>query len=85
MNTDSEQSSEPIINNNNKTIENFNKLLEKSGYNLKQYQYDGTEWCVNKETGTGKGGIYADEMGLGKTFTMIATMFLNFKRRTLIV
>jgi DNA repair protein RAD16 len=92
MNTVSEHGSEPsseqepiINNNNNKTIENFNKLLEKSGYNLKQYQYDGTEWCVNKETGTGKGGIYADEMGLGKTFTMIATMFLNFKRRTLIV
>jgi SNF2 family DNA or RNA helicase len=66
-------------------VEKFNKLLEKSGYNLKQYQYDGALWCVNKETETRKGGIYADEMGLGKSFTMIATMFLNFKCRTLIV
>ena len=66
------------------TIEKFAQLLEKSGYNLKQYQYEGTEWCVNKES-EGIGGIYADEMGLGKTFTMIATIFINFKRRTLIV
>jgi SNF2 family DNA or RNA helicase len=66
------------------TIEKFTQLLEKAGYNLKQYQYEGTEWCVNKES-EGIGGIYADEMGLGKTFTMIATIFINFKRRTLIV
>ena len=66
------------------TIEKFAQLLEKAGYNLKQYQYEGTEWCVQKES-EGIGGIYADEMGLGKTFTMIATIFINFKRRTLIV
>jgi SNF2 family DNA or RNA helicase len=66
------------------TIEKFTQLLEKAGYNLKQYQYEGTEWCVQKEN-EGIGGIYADEMGLGKTFTMIATIFINFKRRTLIV
>jgi SNF2 family DNA or RNA helicase len=66
------------------TIEKFTQLLEKAGYNLKQYQYEGTEWCVHKES-EGIGGIYADEMGLGKTFTMIATIFINFKRRTLIV
>jgi SNF2 family DNA or RNA helicase len=73
-----------VVEPNKTTIEKFTQLLEKSGYNLKQYQYEGTEWCVNKEA-EGIGGIYADEMGLGKTFTMIATIFINFKRRTLIV
>lgn len=93
--TKSNNPNNPIMNTVNVTetvsenvskIEKFNKLLEKSGYGLKQYQYEGTEWCVQKESETNcKGGIYADEMGLGKTFTMIATMFINFKRRTLIV
>jgi SNF2 family DNA or RNA helicase len=69
---------------NEKTIEKFNKLLENSGYGFKQYQYDGAEWCTRCEA-SNRGGIYADEMGLGKTFTMIAVMFINFKRRTLIV
>ena len=32
-----------------------------------------------------KGGIVADEMGLGKTLMMIGLMFVNFKRRTLII
>jgi SNF2 family DNA or RNA helicase len=68
----------------NNNIKKFNKLLEKSGYGFKQYQYDGAEWCLKCEEKL-RGGIYADEMGLGKTFTMIAVMFMNFKRRTLIV
>jgi SNF2 family DNA or RNA helicase len=83
MNNDA-TSSEVASNKNEKTIEKFNKLLENSGYGFKQYQYDGAEWCTQCEA-SNRGGIYADEMGLGKTFTMIAVMFINFKRRTLIV
>jgi SNF2 family DNA or RNA helicase len=54
---------------------------------MKQYQYDGIEWCLRNELSEDKvkGGIIADEMGLGKTLTMIGLMFVNFKRRTLIV
>jgi SNF2 family DNA or RNA helicase len=76
--------SSEVAKNNNEPIEKFNKLLENSGYGFKQYQYDGAEWCTRCEANN-RGGIYADEMGLGKTFTMIAVMFINFKRRTLIV
>jgi len=83
MNTNTEPTVK-VVSKEKTTIEKFTQLLEKAGYNLKQYQYEGTEWCVNKES-EGIGGIYADEMGLGKTFTMIAAMFINFKRRTLIV
>lgn len=80
MNTNIPTSSQEVEVKNEK----YQKLLEKSGYGFKQYQYDGVEWCINCEAKM-RGGIYADEMGLGKTFTMIAVMFMNFKRRTLIV
>lgn len=68
-------------------MKKFEILLEKAKFSMKQYQYDGIEWCLRNELSENKikGGIIADEMGLGKTLTMIGLMFVNFKRRTLIV
>lgn len=65
----------------------FNKLLGRAQFEAKGYQHDGVEWCLRRELSknTVKGGIVADEMGLGKTLMMIGLMFVNFKRRTLIV
>jgi len=71
----------------NKKMEKFNILLERANFSMKKYQYDGIEWCLRNELSETpvKGGIVADEMGLGKTLTMIGLMFVNFKRRTLLV
>lgn len=66
----------------------FNVLLGRANFSAKEYQQEGIEWCLRKELSTQgkvKGGIVADEMGLGKTMTLIGLMFINFKRRTLIV
>ena len=66
----------------------FNVLLGRANFSAKEYQQEGIEWCLRKELSTQgkvKGGIVADEMGLGKTMTLIGLMFVNFKRRTLIV
>jgi SNF2 family DNA or RNA helicase len=76
-----EQVSEEII---NEKMEKFNILLGRAKFDAKEYQREGLEWCLRKEL-TRKGGIVADEMGLGKTLTLIGLMFINFKRRTLIV
>ena len=68
-------------------MKKFEILLERAKFSMKQYQYDGVKWCVENELSDNKikGGIIADEMGLGKTLTMIGIMFVNFKRRTLLV
>ena len=68
-------------------MKNFEQLLERSKYNMKQYQYAGVKWCLENEMSANKikGGIIADEMGLGKTLTIIGLLFVNFKRHTLIV
>ena len=79
-------------------MENYQYFLDKSGIDFKQYQYDGVEWCLNRETvqlkqgknnniaeGFTHGGIIADEMGLGKTIMMIATFVVHFVPKTLIV
>ena len=65
----------------------FNVLLGRAKFSAKDYQCEGIEWCLKKELSQEKvkGGIVADEMGLGKTMTLIGLMFVNFKRRTLIV
>ena len=65
----------------------FNVLLGRAKFSAKDYQCEGIEWCLKKELSQEKvkGGIVADEMGLGKTMTLIGLMFINFKRRTLIV
>lgn len=79
-----EQKYEQMI--NEKMIK-FNKLLGRAQFEAKEYQHNGIEWCLRRELNKGKikGGIVADEMGLGKTLMMIGLMFVNFKRRTLIV
>lgn len=73
--------SEEII---NEKMEKFNILLGRANFEAKEYQREGLEWCLRKELSK-SGGIVADEMGLGKTLTLIGLMFVNFKRRTLIV
>lgn len=72
----------------NEKMEKFNILLGRAKFEAKEYQRAGLEWCLRKELSrneSSKGGIVADEMGLGKTLTLIGLMFINFKRRTLIV
>jgi SNF2 family DNA or RNA helicase len=79
--TDNQESNEP-------KMERFTMLLERAQYGVKQYQHDGVAWCVRNElqqSSSNKGGIIADEMGLGKTLMMIGVMFVNLKKRTLIV
>lgn len=78
---------EKIINEEiiNGKMEKFNILLGRANFEAKEYQRQGLEWCLRKELSSKKGGIVADEMGLGKTLTLIGLMFVNFKRRTLIV
>lgn len=71
-------------------MKRFTYLLDYSGFNFKQHQYDGVEWCVRNELRPNpiqnvRGGFIADEMGLGKTLLMIGTMFVNMLSRTLIV
>jgi SNF2 family DNA or RNA helicase len=75
------QEEEKII---NEKMEKFNILLGRAKFDAKEYQRAGLEWCLRKEL-TNEGGIVADEMGLGKTLTLIGLIFVNFKRRTLIV
>lgn len=76
------------------TIENridmFNKYLNKTGMDHKEYQYDGVRWCLNNELREDppcgiRGGFVADEMGLGKTIMMIGLMYSNFVPRTLVI
>jgi SNF2 family DNA or RNA helicase len=69
----------------------FDKYLERTHMDKKQYQYDGVKWCLNNELGKAatpnnvRGGFIADEMGLGKTIMMIGLMYSNFVAHTLIV
>ena len=63
----------------------FQKYLNHTGLDYKQYQYDGVEWCIKNELSGCGGGFVADEMGLGKTIMMIGTMLSNFVKKTLIV
>lgn len=68
----------------------FNKYLDHTGMDHKQYQYEGVRWILNNELRTSpihkvRGGFIADEMGLGKTIMMIGTFLCNFLERTLIV
>jgi len=68
-------------------MEKFTLLLGRAKFEAKEYQSEGIEWCLRRELSAKKikGGIVADEMGLGKTLMMIGLMFVNFKRRTLII
>ncbi|NQX84166.1 MAG: DEAD/DEAH box helicase family protein, partial [Mycoplasmataceae bacterium] len=66
--------------------------LKDNGYDEKEYQLKGIEWCRERElvgnmAGEKRvyGGLLADEMGLGKTVTMLAQIVGNELSRTLIV
>ena len=77
-----------VINEVEKSMLLFDKYLDKTGLDRKQYQYDGVKWCVKNELDNFmgiRGGFIADEMGLGKTITMIGVMIANRFERTLIV
>jgi len=72
----------------------FTQLLAYAGFQYKSYQYEGLEWCVEREKQNNpkdinnpkvRGGFIADEMGLGKTLLMIATMYCHYLPSTLIV
>lgn len=65
----------------------FHKFIEQAGLEIKSYQQEGVDWCVNREGSNEfcKGGIIADDMGLGKTIMMIGTMIQNFKMPNLII
>ena len=69
----------------------FDKYLERTHMDKKQYQYDGVKWCLTNELGlvttpnNVRGGFIADEMGLGKTIMMIGTFVGNYLPKTLIV
>ena len=49
----------------------FQKYLDRTNMDHKQYQFDGVRWCIMNETRLDppcgvRGGFIADEMGLGK-------------------
>ncbi len=68
----------------------FEKYLNKSKLERKEYQCDGVRWILNNELRDDpvcgiRGGFIADEMGLGKTIMMIGTFICNFVPKTLII
>ena len=68
----------------------FDKYLDRTKMDKKQYQFDGVRWCLSNELNPNpvcgvRGGFVADEMGLGKTIMMIGTFLGNYLRRTLII
>jgi SNF2 family DNA or RNA helicase len=81
-----------------KRMEYFQKYLNYSGLEPKDYQFEGVRWCIRNEIKGLKddslalelgnyrgGGFIADEMGLGKTILMIGTFLSHFLPKTLIV
>ena len=73
-----------------KRMEFFNKYLERTKMEHKEYQYDGVKWMIHNELQVDppcgvRGGFIADEMGLGKTIMMIGTLICNFQKNSLIV
>jgi SNF2 family DNA or RNA helicase len=71
-------------------MDRYNRYLDHSGLEYKQYQSDGVRWCINNELRIDppyqvRGGLIADEMGLGKTIIMIGLMYSNVVNHTLVV
>lgn len=71
-------------------MELFDRYVDRSQMDKKDYQYDGVRWCLNNELRPDppagvRGGFVADEMGLGKTIMMIGLCVTNFVKKTLIV
>jgi len=68
----------------------FQKYLNNTNLEHKDYQYEGVKWCLINELRENppngiRGGFIADEMGLGKTIMMIGTFYSNFMFRTLVI
>lgn len=73
-------------------MDNFQKLLELSGFDPQPHQEEGVRWLLKNELDGNlahgirvRGGLLADEMGLGKTIQMLGVMVANPKPHTLIV
>ena len=82
-----------MTNNTKCIVEKYIDFCKKNNILVKTYQIYGVLWCIRKEEEQLKqdhqnkcnGGILADDMGMGKTIQMIMTIFLNFKKKTLII
>ena len=79
-----------MTNNTKNIVEKYIDFCNKNNILVKTYQIYGVLWCIRKELNTDQqnkcnGGILADDMGMGKTIQMIMTIFLNFKKKTLII
>ena len=68
----------------------FREVLAFCGFDFKQHQYDGIQWCLDNElrsvcpVDNVRGGFVVDEMGLGKTLMMLSVVLFH-KQKTLIV
>jgi SNF2 family DNA or RNA helicase len=73
-------------------MDNFHQLIKNAGFDPKDHQLEGVEWCLKNETeghlldaAVVKGGLLADDMGLGKTIQMLGVVVGNPLPRTLVV
>lgn len=71
-------------------VKKYIEFCNKNNIRIQTYQIYGVLWCIRKEQeleipNKCSGGILADDMGMGKTIQMIITIFLNFKKKTLII
>lgn len=77
-------------------VKKYIEFCNQNNIRVQNYQIYGVLWCIRKEREEReereelelmkkKGGILADDMGMGKTIQMIMTLFLNFKKKTLIL
>ena len=70
-------------------VKKYIDFCNKNIIQVQTHQIYGVLWCIRKENETKihdiRGGILADDMGMGKTIQMIATIFLNFRKKTLIL
>ena len=78
------------MNSDDPRMKMFEKYLDRTSLEHKQYQYDGVRWCLDNELKENpprgvRGGFIADEMGLGKTIMMIGLMYCNFVPHTLVI
>lgn len=72
-------------------VKKYIDFCKKNDIHIQLHQIYGVLWCIRKERESVQhiqkcnGGIIADQMGMGKTIQMITTIFLNFKKSTLII
>ena len=71
-------------------VKKYIDFCNQNNIQVQTHQIYGVLWCIRKENEVLcnqklAGGILADDMGMGKTIQMIATIFLNFQKKTLIL